>query len=104
VYYDDLYKPLQKTCLASNLREIKVILRYVYNDIVIWSAFGANNHREGNSLKAELSNISIRRNQIAHESDYSSVLMGRQQITKSEVEDVIVFLRQIGDAICQLVI
>lgn len=53
--------------------------------------------------KTKLKNISIRRNQIVHEGDYSSVLLHRQSITHNDTLDVIDFITTIGTAIYQLV-
>ncbi len=53
--------------------------------------------------KTKLKNISIRRNQIVHEGDYSSALLQRQSIIRSDTLDVIDFVSSIGTAIYELV-
>ena len=54
-------------------------------------------------LHTELKNIVIRRNQIAHEGDYSEVLKNRQAISKQDTDQVVDSIRDIGNAIYDLV-
>lgn len=54
-------------------------------------------------IKTKLRNISIRRNQIVHEGDYSSSLLQRQVITYADVQDVLSFVEKLGSAIYKLV-
>lgn len=53
--------------------------------------------------KIKLKNISIRRNQIVHEGDYSSALLQRQAISHTDTTDVIDFIQSLGNAIYQFV-
>lgn len=56
-----------------------------------------------NYLRTKLKNISIRRNQIVHEGDYSNALLQRQAITHADTLDVIGFIFSIGTSIYNLV-
>lgn len=56
-----------------------------------------------NYLRTKLKNISIRRNQIVHEGDYSNALLQRQAITHADTLDVIDFIFSIGTSIYNLV-
>jgi hypothetical protein len=53
--------------------------------------------------KTKLRNISIRRNQIVHEGDYSNSLLQRQPITDSDVTEVLDFVKVLGEAIYDMV-
>lgn len=54
-------------------------------------------------VKTELKNISIRRNQIVHEGDYVASGFSRQTIEKSDADEVMNFIEQLGTAIYNLV-
>ena len=54
-------------------------------------------------LKTKLKNVSIRRNQIVHEGDYSNALLQRQAITHADTLDVINFIFFLGTSVYDLV-
>ena len=56
-----------------------------------------------NYLRTKLKNISIRRNQIVHEGDYSNALLQRQAITHADTSDVVNFVFLLGTTIYNLV-
>ncbi|WP_168124036.1 HEPN domain-containing protein [Paenibacillus sp. HB172176] len=56
-----------------------------------------------NYTKTMLKNITIRRNQIVHEGDYSNILLQRQPILEEDVDTVIDFIKKLGEAIYNLV-
>ena len=57
----------------------------------------------GIPIATMLKNISIRRNQIVHEGDYSNALLQRQAITHTDTSDVVDFIFSLGTTIYNLV-
>lgn len=78
-------------------------LALIWDEPNKWKKISDEIGLDENYTKAKLKNISIRRNQIVHEGDYSSALLQRQAITHSDVLDVIHFVTSVGTAIYQLV-
>ncbi|WP_339166799.1 HEPN domain-containing protein [Paenibacillus sp. FSL R5-0341] len=69
-----------------------------------WKKISEKLNLEENFTKIQLKNISIRRNQIVHEGDYSSSLLQRQPISEQDVTEVIDFIEKIGFSIYELVL
>jgi hypothetical protein len=83
--------------------KISDALAYIWNEEHKWRAIADKMGKKEPDVKTTLKNISIRRNQIAHEGDYSNILLQRQEITKTDVIDVIGFIKQIGSSIHTLI-
>lgn len=78
-------------------------LSLIWSEPQKWYAIGQKMNLSEEYVKKQLKNISIRRNQIVHEGDYPHGLAARQNITQSDVDDVISFVEKLGKAIYDLV-
>lgn len=78
-------------------------LSLIWNENHKWRCIADRFGETEDYTKTKLKNISIRRNQIVHEGDYSSSQLQRQQIAHADVVDVIDFISRLGEAIYQLV-
>lgn len=78
-------------------------LSLIWDEANKWKKISASLGLDEKYLKTKLKNISIRRNQIVHEGDYSNVLLQRQAIAHSDVSDVVDFIFSLGTAIFNLV-
>ena len=78
-------------------------LSLIWDEANKWKKVSASLGLDENYLKTKLKNISIRRNQIVHEGDYSNALLQRQAITHADASDVVDFIFSLGTAIFNLV-
>ena len=74
-------------------------LSLIWDEANKWKKVSASLGLDENYLKTKLKNISIRRNQIVHEGDYSNALLQRQAITHADASDVVDFIFSLGTAI-----
>lgn len=106
--------------LASNIFERQVTLKlgflsfqdpdkiadalsYIWDESHKWKVISSELGLTEQFVKTKLKNISIRRNQIVHEGDYSNILLQRQPIEYNDVMDVINFIELIGKTIYELI-
>lgn len=78
-------------------------LSLIWDEANKWKKISASLGLDEKYLKIKLKNISIRRNQIVHEGDYSNALLQRQAIAHSDASDVVDFIFSLGTAIFNLV-
>lgn len=78
-------------------------LSFIWNETNKWKKISASMGLDENYLRTKLKNISIRRNQIVHEGDYSNALLQRQAITHADASDVVNFVFLLGTTIYSLV-
>jgi hypothetical protein len=74
-------------------------LAYIWAEPHKWAVLAQHFGMTESAIRVQVKNISIRRNQIVHEGDYSSNLLQRQSIVASDVEDVLTFVSSLGEAI-----
>lgn len=84
-------------------KKISEALSNIWDENQKWAKIASEMSLDENYLKTKLKNISIRRNQIVHEGDYSNSLLQRQDIVDTDVADVIDFIEKLGTAIYNLV-
>lgn len=96
---------IQKLSFQSFQEPTKISdgLALIWNETHKWKCIADTIGLTEDYTKTKLKNISIRRNQIVHEGDYSSALLQRQAITHLDTADVIDFISSLGKAIYQLV-
>lgn len=78
-------------------------LSNIWNENHKWQCIANELSLPEDVVKTQLRNISIRRNQIVHEGDYSNIILQRQNIAKEDVTEVIDFVEKLGVAIYTLV-
>ncbi|MFE6795331.1 HEPN domain-containing protein [Paenibacillus chitinolyticus] len=78
-------------------------LSNIWNEQHKWRKISLELGFDENYTKTLLKNISIRRNQIVHEGDYSNILLQRQPISEDDVDTVLDFVDKIGEVIYNLV-
>ena len=78
-------------------------LSLIWDETNKWGKISASMGLDENYLRTKLKNISIRRNQIVHEGDYSNALLQRQAITHADTSDVVNFVFLLGTTIYNLV-
>ncbi len=83
--------------------KISDALSHIWNETNKWNRIAAELGKPENDVKTTLKNISIRRNQIVHEGDYSNALLGRQPIIDTDTQEVVKFIGDLGHAIYALV-
>jgi hypothetical protein len=87
----------------QNPKNISDALSYIWNESHKWQSIAAKMLQPTNEsdIKTKLNNICIRRNQIVHEGDCQSEMLPlqRQNIEKEDVDDVILFISNITEAI-----
>jgi hypothetical protein len=79
--------------------KISDALSYIWDKKNKWKVISDSIGMSESDVKTQLRNISIRRNQIVHEGDYSDVLLQRQGISKDDVIEVIDFIEKVGKSI-----
>lgn len=83
--------------------KISDALSNIWNEHHKWQKISAELGLNESYTKTLLKNISIRRNQIVHEGDYSNSLLQRQPISEEDVDTVIDFIEKLGEVIYCLV-
>jgi hypothetical protein len=83
--------------------KISDALAYIWDEPHKWTVLAQALNISEPKIKTQLKNISIRRNQIVHEGDYSSNLLQRQTIDENDVAKVLNFILDLGEAIYNLV-
>ena len=78
-------------------------LSLIWDETSKWKRISTSMCLDENYLKIKLKNISIRRNQIVHEGDYSNTLLQRQTITHIDTSDVVDFVFSLGTTIYNLI-
>lgn len=84
--------------------KISDALSYIWDEPHKWQKISAKLGLDEKLVRTKLRNIIIRRNQIAHEGDYSHAILDRQSILDKDVEDVLDFIKSLGISIYDLVI
>ena len=79
--------------------KISDALAYIWPEPHKWAVLAQRLGMTESTMRVQIKNISIRRSQIVHEGDYSSNLLQRQPIEASDVEDVLTFISNLGEAI-----
>lgn len=82
--------------------KIAEALSHFWNETNKWDVICSNMNSKPSvgEVKTKLKNIIIRRNQIAHEGDcISNTPLLQQDIKQEDIEDVIIFIKEIVDAI-----
>jgi len=79
--------------------KISDALSHIWTEPHKWAVLATQIGTTEPLIRTQLKNISIRRNQIVHEGDYSSNLLQRQPIFESDVIDVLDFISSIGEVI-----
>lgn len=74
-------------------------LSFIWDEPHKWDKISVPLGMSEADAKTKLKNISIRRNQIVHEGDYSNSLLQRQSLVYADVIDVIGFVEKIGESI-----
>jgi hypothetical protein len=80
-------------------RKISEALSYIWTEKHKWNVIASLMGMTEADCTTKLNNIVIRRNQIAHEGDYTDALSKRQDILESDVIDVKEFVLKVGEAI-----
>ena len=88
-----------KTCSYQDPDKIADGLSYIWGENHKWRRISEIMGMDERTVKTELKNISIRRNQIVHEGDYHLNFDNRQTIEKEDVEEVLNFIEAVGHAI-----
>lgn len=83
--------------------KISSILPLIWSETHKWQAIARVMGLTESDVKTKLKNIVIRRNQIVHESDLDLSTGDIQSISQTDVQDIIQFLKALGDAIFSLV-
>ncbi|MCA0756922.1 hypothetical protein KP806_17830 [Paenibacillus sp. N4] len=78
-------------------------LSNIWNEQHKWQKISSELGFNENYTKTMLKNITIRRNQIVHEGDYSNSLLQRQPISEEDVEITLDFIDRLGEVIYNLV-
>ena len=96
---------VHKLTFQSYQEPIKISdgLSLIWDETNKWKRISVSMGLDENYLKIKLKNISIRRNQIVHEGDYSNALLQRQAITHTDTSDVVDFIFSLGTTIYNLV-
>jgi hypothetical protein len=81
--------------------KISDALSYIWEEKNKWSVISDKIGIPESDVKTQLRNISIRRNQMVHEGDYSDSLLQRQALSKDDVIKVIDFIKKVGNSIYQ---
>lgn len=117
---DTHFQLIQSTATAANLFEQMVIQKHghlsfqepdkisdalsnIWLEQHKWQRIASGLGLEENYTKTMLKNISIRRNQIVHEGDYSNISLQRQPLTEEDVDEVLDFVERLGEVIYNLV-
>lgn len=103
IVFEQYISAKNKTLSFQDPDKISDGLSYIWNEPHKWQAISAQMGKPMTSVRTELKNISIRRNQIVHEGDYAISNGVRQQIEKADVDEVIDFIEKLGEAIYKLV-
>lgn len=82
--------------------KISDALSYVWDEQHKWNIISASLGIPERDVKIKLKNIVARRNQIVHEADVDIVTGHKIRITKSDVDDVVSFIHQLGRDIFSL--
>ena len=80
-------------------KKISEALSYIWSEKHKWNIIAKQIGMTGVDCITKLNNIVIRRNQIAHEGDYTDNLSMREDIFESDVADVKEFVLKVGTAI-----
>lgn len=83
--------------------KISDVLSLIWDEPHKWQKIAQEMSLPEDFVKTKMRNISIRRNQIVHEGDYSNVLLQRQDIADEDVKDVLQFVGDLGAATYRLV-
>ena len=96
---------VHKLTFQSYQEPIKISdgLSLIWDETNKWKRISVSMGLDENYLNIKLKNISIRRNQIVHEGDYSNALLQRQAITHTDTSDVVDFIFSLGTTIYNLV-
>jgi hypothetical protein len=78
-------------------------LSLIWDEKHKWQAISICMNLPDEYVRTKLKNISIRRNQIVHEGDYSDVLAQRQTISQTDTIEVVDFIGKVGISIYNLV-
>jgi hypothetical protein len=79
--------------------KISDALSYIWDEKNKWKVISDIIGMSESDVKTQLRNISIRRNQMVHEGDYSDVLVQRQTISRTDVVEVINFIEKVAESI-----
>jgi hypothetical protein len=79
--------------------KISDALSYIWDEKNKWKVISDIIGMSESDVKTQLRNISIRRNQMVHESDYPGNLMQRQTIAKDDVTEVVSFIEKVAESI-----
>ncbi|MDR1175779.1 MAG: hypothetical protein LBK83_09970 [Treponema sp.] len=79
--------------------KISDALSYIWDEEHKWKAISNRIGISEKDVKTQLKNISIRRNQMVHESDYPENLLQRQTISRDDVTEVVDFIIKVGKSI-----
>lgn len=74
-------------------------LSYIWNENHKWQKIANDLGIREADLKTKLKNIISRRNQIVHEADIDIISNSRINVEKTDIDDVIIFIEKIGEAI-----
>jgi hypothetical protein len=79
--------------------KISDALSYIWEEKNKWKVISDSIGMSESDVKTQLKNISIRRNQMVHEGDYSDSLLQRQALSKDDAVEVIDFIKKVGNSI-----
>lgn len=79
--------------------KIAEALSFIWNEPHKWQVLSAKMGMDEKFVRTYLKNISIRRNQIVHEGDYSSLHLQRQLISEQDTKAVLDFISKLAEAI-----
>lgn len=103
-----ILKSILKTLSFQRPDKIKDALSYIWNEehkmqviasSIGYALVGNNLNEKVKYLEQKLGLIVTRRDQIAHEADWDSVMMSKRSIRKDEVDDVVLFIEKFVEAI-----
>ncbi len=103
-----VFKSILKTLSFQRPDKIKDALSYIWNEehkmqviasSIGYALVGDNLNEKVKYLEQKLGLIVTRRDQIAHEADWDSVMMSKRSIRKDEVDDVVLFIEKFVEAI-----
>lgn len=83
--------------------KIAEALSFIWDEPHKWQKISAEINMSETDTKTKLKSIIVRRNQIVHAGDYIDVSQPKQDINKSDVDDVCKFIFKLGEAIFNLV-
>lgn len=103
-----IFKPMLKTLSFQQSEKIKDALNFIWREehklqtiasTINYGLIGNNLNEKVKYLEQKLNLIVNRRNQIAHEADWDSIMMSKRPIRKEEVDDVVLFVEKFVEAI-----